>query len=99
MEYKINDLISYDIGPGNCLLDELVRKKTKKSIKEKFPFPDRLVERKGKTKIPKNTQGAHSTHTGHGISRQRCVQLPHKATEAETEYLSLAWSPLIPTAL
>ena len=26
---KINDLISYDIGPGNCLLDELVRKKTK----------------------------------------------------------------------
>ena len=26
---KINDLMSYDIGPGNCLLDELVRKKTK----------------------------------------------------------------------
>ena len=29
MSDKIEDLKSYDVGPGNCLLDELVRKKTK----------------------------------------------------------------------
>ncbi len=33
--YESNDLISCDIGPGNCLIDEWIRKKTKKKYDDK----------------------------------------------------------------
>tara|TARA_B110000261_G_scaffold117522_1_gene131167 strand:+ start:760 stop:1887 length:1128 start_codon:yes stop_codon:yes gene_type:complete len=41
---NLNDLKSYDIGPGNCLLDELVRKHSK----EKYD-KDGLLAKSGKT--------------------------------------------------
>ena len=37
---NFNDLISYDIGPGNCLLDEWIRKKSK----NKFDRDGKLAE-------------------------------------------------------
>jgi len=33
--YEVKDLKSYDIGPGNCLIDEWIRKKTKKKYDNK----------------------------------------------------------------
>jgi len=41
--YKPNGLIGYDIGPGNCLIDSWIRKKTKKKYDHKG-----LIAKKGK---------------------------------------------------
>jgi len=41
--YEPKDVIAYDIGPGNCLIDEWIRKKTKKKFDNKG-----LIAKKGK---------------------------------------------------
>ena len=44
INYKPNDLIGYDVGPGNCLIDAWIRKKTKKKYDDKGS-----IARTGKT--------------------------------------------------
>jgi anhydro-N-acetylmuramic acid kinase len=44
--YKTNDLIGYDIGPGNCLIDSWIRKNTKK----KYDYKG-LIAKKGKCDV------------------------------------------------
>tara|TARA_Y100000590_G_scaffold432116_1_gene547774 strand:+ start:43 stop:1170 length:1128 start_codon:yes stop_codon:yes gene_type:complete len=44
INYKPNSLLSYDVGPGNCLIDAWIRKKTKKRYDDKG-----LLAKKGKT--------------------------------------------------
>ena len=41
--YKLKDVIASDIGPGNCLIDEWIRKKTKNKFDNKG-----LIAKKGK---------------------------------------------------